>query len=122
MTCAGDLSKHVNDVLSDSNDDVDTAVDALMNESVDFTTDNEEWVTSKVPVIGPNIISLFDQLCYMVVFGNKQEMDERISAEERDQFFAGVVKAVCDFLERVHAHGAGGETNQARPKQGKVQR
>ncbi len=37
-----------------------------------------------------NIISLFDQLCYVVVFANVSTMIERIPQAERDIYFTGV--------------------------------
>ncbi len=46
----------------------------------------------KTPVMNENIISLFDQLCYVVVFGNVSSMMERVPQAERDVFFAGVRK------------------------------
>ncbi len=39
-----------------------------------------------------NIISMFDQLCYVVVFGNVSSMMERVPQTERECFFAGVRK------------------------------
>ena len=39
-----------------------------------------------------NIISFFDQLCYVVVFGNVSSMMERVPQAERDLFFSGVRK------------------------------
>jgi hypothetical protein len=46
----------------------------------------------ETPVMNENIISLFDQLCYVVVFGNVSTMMERIPQAEREVFFNGVRK------------------------------
>ena len=37
------------------------------------------------------LLTLFDQVMYLVVFGNRSELDERIPPAERDAFFDGLV-------------------------------
>ncbi len=51
-----------------------------------------KFPAEETPVMNENIISLFEQLCYVVVFGNVSAMMERVSQAERDLFFIGVRK------------------------------
>jgi hypothetical protein len=57
-------------------------------------TDTNRWrfPDNAIHVMNENIMSLFDQLCYVAVFGNVSAMMERIPKEERDCFFAGARK------------------------------
>ncbi len=70
-----------------------------MKETIVTTTkvdvpNDQEWETEAVPMIGDNIISLFDQLCYLVVFGNRSDMEAIITySKERDDFFQGIRKS-----------------------------
>ena len=69
------------------------AIDILMADKIDLTTnvDVPEWELEQGIVVNDNIISLFDQLCYLVVFGNRFDMEARIvNSEERDIFFDGI--------------------------------
>ena len=54
-----------------------------------------KFPAENTPVMNENIISLFEQLCYVVVFGNVSSMMERVPQAERELFFSGV---------RKHAH------------------
>jgi hypothetical protein len=93
MSCVGDLV----DVVDSCTDRVPVAVgigrlmDATLvmsNGYVPGQVASNRWMfpESEVPVMNENVISLFDQLCYVVVFGNVSSMMERVPQTERDVF------------------------------------
>ena len=90
--CLGDFSQYLNDYVDDE-DSREKAIDKLMADKIDLTTnvDVPEWELEQGIVVNDNIISLFDQLCYLVVFGNRFDMEARVvNSEERNLFFDGI--------------------------------
>ncbi len=54
-----------------------------MNDKIQVTSKvdvqlDTEWEIEEVSLVGNNIISMLDQLCYLVVFSNCFNMEERI--------------------------------------------
>ena len=99
MSCVGDLA----DVVEHCMEGVSPAegMSHLMDTTLRISDGYLPGVTAdnrwKFPdqatyVMNENIMSLFDQLCYVVVFGNVSSMMERIQQEERNLFFKGVRK------------------------------
>ena len=93
--CLGDFSQYLNDYMDDKNDG-DKAIDSLMEDKIELTSDvdfptTSDWEIENGIVVNDNIISLFDQLSYLVVFGNRFDMEARVvQSEERDAFFRGI--------------------------------
>ena len=97
--CLEDFAQIVGDETMEEYQDRGEAIDFFMKETIITTTKvdvppDQDWETEKVPMIGDNIISLFDQLCYLVVFGNRSDMEAMITdSKERDDFFQGIRKS-----------------------------
>ena len=93
--CLGDFSQYLNDYMDGKNDG-DKAIDTLMEDKIELTSNvdfptTSDWEIENGIVVNDNIISLFDQLCYLVVFGNRFDMEARVvRSEERDAFFRGI--------------------------------
>jgi hypothetical protein len=94
MSCVGDLL----DVVDSCTDRVPVpdGIGRLMDASLRMSNGyvpgqvaSNRWTfpDSEIPVMNENIISLFDQLCYVVVFGNISSMMERVPQTEREFFF-----------------------------------
>jgi hypothetical protein len=44
-----------------------------------------------------HVLTLLDQVMYLVVYGNRTDLDERIPPAERDGFFEGLVSSASDL-------------------------
>jgi hypothetical protein len=99
MSCVGDLVDVV-DMCTEGvpvADGMGRLMDARLKMSNGYVpgqvaSNRWKFPDEESPVMNENIISLFDQLCYVVVFGNVSSMMERVPQAERDFFFAGVRK------------------------------
>ncbi len=55
-------------------------IETLKNDTFELTGNvdvprDREWEMETVQLIGDTIVSMFDQLCYLVVFGNRLDME-----------------------------------------------
>jgi hypothetical protein len=99
MGCVGDLVDLVD--MCTQGVSGPEGMDRLMDETLKMSdgyvsgqaaSNRWKFPDEKTPVMNENIISLFDQLCYVVMFGNVSSMMERVPQVERDCYFAGVRK------------------------------
>jgi hypothetical protein len=113
MSCVGDLedvSLGCANGVSPADDirrfmDVSHVTLQMTNGYVSGQSASNRWKfpDEKTPVMNENIISLFEQLCYVVVFGNVSSTMERVLQAERDFFslaFASL-RARCGRLASI---------------------